>query len=89
MGPRKAYKDMLDNVVSLIACVSMNHQNQLEQMRAMFTTDKNLLSFVITSELIQSKHSYEQKSGNQLISTGFKNSKYRRTEGISRTNPEH
>jgi hypothetical protein len=23
---------MLDNVVSLIACVSMNHQNQLEQM---------------------------------------------------------
>jgi hypothetical protein len=32
MGPRYVYKDMVDNVVSLIACVSMNHQNQLEQM---------------------------------------------------------
>jgi hypothetical protein len=32
MGPRNAYKDMLDNVVSHITCVSMNHQNQLEQM---------------------------------------------------------
>jgi hypothetical protein len=32
MGPRNAYKDMLDNVVSPITCVSMNHQNQLEQM---------------------------------------------------------
>jgi hypothetical protein len=32
MGPRNAYKDMLDNVGSLITCVSMNHQNQLEQM---------------------------------------------------------
>jgi hypothetical protein len=31
---------MLDNVVSTITCVSMNHQNQLEQMakEAMFTT---------------------------------------------------
>jgi hypothetical protein len=40
MGPRNAYKDMLDNVVSLMACVSMNHQNQLEQMAngAMFAT---------------------------------------------------
>jgi hypothetical protein len=40
MGPRNAYKDMLDNVVSPIACVDMNHQNQLEQManEAMFTT---------------------------------------------------
>jgi hypothetical protein len=40
MGPRNAYKDMLDNVVSPITCVSMNHQNQLEQMAngAMFTT---------------------------------------------------
>jgi hypothetical protein len=40
MGPRNVYKDMLDNVVSPITCVSMNHQNQLEQManRAMFTT---------------------------------------------------
>jgi hypothetical protein len=38
MRPRNAYKDMLDNVVSPIACVSMNHQNQLEQManEAMF-----------------------------------------------------
>jgi hypothetical protein len=35
-----AYKDMLDNVVSPITCVSMNHQNQLEQMAnaAMFPT---------------------------------------------------
>jgi hypothetical protein len=40
MGPRTAYKDMLDNVVSPITCVSMNHQNQLEQMvnGAMFAT---------------------------------------------------
>jgi hypothetical protein len=40
MGPMNAYKDMLDNVVSPITCVSMNHQNQLEQMEngAMFTT---------------------------------------------------
>jgi hypothetical protein len=35
-----AYKDMLDKVVSPIACVNMNHQNQLEQMAngAMFAT---------------------------------------------------
>jgi hypothetical protein len=40
MGPMNAYKDMLDNVVSHITCVSMNHQNQIEQMAngAMFTT---------------------------------------------------
>jgi hypothetical protein len=40
MGPRNAYKDMLDKVVSPIACINMNHQNQLEQManEAMFTT---------------------------------------------------
>jgi hypothetical protein len=40
MRPRNAYKDMLSNVVSLIACVSMNHQNQLEQMTngAIFAT---------------------------------------------------
>jgi hypothetical protein len=40
MGPRNAYKDMLDNVVSPITCVNMNHQNQLEQMAkgAMFAT---------------------------------------------------
>jgi hypothetical protein len=39
MGPRNAYKDMLDNVISPITCVSMNHQNQLEQManEAMFS----------------------------------------------------
>jgi hypothetical protein len=42
MGPRYVYKDMLDNVVSLIACVSMNHQYQFEQMEeeAMFTTKR-------------------------------------------------
>jgi hypothetical protein len=41
MGPMNAYKDMLDNVVSPITCVSMNHQNQLEQMAngAMFATN--------------------------------------------------
>jgi hypothetical protein len=40
MGPKNAYKDMLDNVVSPITCVSMNHQNQLEQMAngVMFAT---------------------------------------------------
>jgi hypothetical protein len=40
MGPRNAYKDMLDKVVSPIACVNMNHQNHLEQMAngAMFAT---------------------------------------------------
>jgi hypothetical protein len=38
-----AYKDMLDNVVSPITCVVMNHQNQLEQMAngAMFATARN------------------------------------------------
>jgi hypothetical protein len=40
MGPMNAYKDMLDNVVSPITCVSRNHQNQLKQMEngAMFAT---------------------------------------------------
>jgi hypothetical protein len=32
MRPSNAYKNMLDNVVSLITCVSTNYQNQLEQM---------------------------------------------------------
>jgi hypothetical protein len=42
MGPRNAYKDMLDKVVSPIACVNMNHQNQLVQMAngAMFATEE-------------------------------------------------
>jgi hypothetical protein len=41
IGPRNSYKDMLDNVVSPITCVVMNHQNQLEKMAngAMFATD--------------------------------------------------
>jgi hypothetical protein len=40
MGPRNAYEDMLDKVVSPNACVNMNHQNQLEQMAngVMFAT---------------------------------------------------
>jgi hypothetical protein len=40
MGPRNTYKHMLNKVVSPIACVNMNHQNQLEQMTngAMFAT---------------------------------------------------
>jgi hypothetical protein len=43
MGPRYIYNDMLDNVDSPIACVSMNHQNQLEQMAngAMFATARH------------------------------------------------
>jgi hypothetical protein len=47
MGPRNAYKDMLDSVISPITCVSMNHQNQLEQMAngVMFATrDSYVLS---------------------------------------------
>jgi hypothetical protein len=40
MGRSNAYKDMLDNVVSPIARVSMNYQNYPEQMAngAMFAT---------------------------------------------------
>jgi hypothetical protein len=40
MGSRNAYNDMLDKVISPIACVSMNHQNQLKQMTngVMFAT---------------------------------------------------
>jgi hypothetical protein len=54
MGPRNAYKDMLDNVVSLIACVSMNHQNQLEQManEAMFSTLIVVFFFSLFSLLV-------------------------------------
>jgi hypothetical protein len=41
---------MLDNVVSPITCVSMNHQNQLEQMAngAMFATLIQLLLAIFT-----------------------------------------
>jgi hypothetical protein len=41
MGPSNTYKDKLNNVVSLITCISMNHQNQLEQMTngVMFATE--------------------------------------------------
>jgi hypothetical protein len=41
-----AYKDKLDNVISPITCVSMNHQNQLEQMAngAMFSTSALLVA---------------------------------------------
>jgi hypothetical protein len=47
MGPRNAYKGMLDKVVSLIACVNMNHQNELEQManEATFATLLEELEF--------------------------------------------
>jgi hypothetical protein len=40
MGPRNDYKDMLNKVVSPIAFVNMNHQNQHEEMakEAMFAT---------------------------------------------------
>jgi hypothetical protein len=44
IGPRYVYKDMLDDLVSLIICVSMNHQNQLEQMAngVMFATVRKI-----------------------------------------------
>jgi hypothetical protein len=47
MEPRNAYKDMLDNEVSPITCVSMNHQNQLEQKAngAMFATMYHVIKF--------------------------------------------
>jgi hypothetical protein len=50
MGPRNAYKDMLDNVVSPIACVNMDHQNHLEQMAngAMFATNFFFQNFFIS-----------------------------------------
>jgi hypothetical protein len=46
-----AYKDMLDNVVSHITCVSMNHLNQLEQMAngAMFATAISLATRGLTA----------------------------------------
>jgi hypothetical protein len=46
MGPKNAYKGMLDNVVSPITCVTMNHKNQLEQMTngVMFATPTSPLS---------------------------------------------
>jgi hypothetical protein len=49
MRPMNAYKDMLDNVVSPITCVSMNHENQLEQMAngAMFATHHNVLYMIL------------------------------------------
>jgi hypothetical protein len=49
MRPMNAYNDMLDNVVSPITCVSMNHQNQLEQMvnGAMFATKESLALIAI------------------------------------------
>jgi hypothetical protein len=50
MGPRNAYKDTLDKLVSLIACVNMNHKNQLEQManEAMFDTISPFWWFMTT-----------------------------------------
>jgi hypothetical protein len=53
MGPRNAYKDMLDNVVSPITCVSMNHKNQLEQManEAMFAA-RGLLGVLALCQLL-------------------------------------
>jgi hypothetical protein len=48
MGPKNAYKDMRDNIVSPITCANMNHQNQLEQManEAMFATISPFLVIV-------------------------------------------
>jgi hypothetical protein len=55
MGPRNAYKDMLDNVVSPITCVSMNHENQLEQMAngAMFATKSLTIGSLICAKATQ------------------------------------
>jgi hypothetical protein len=54
MRPMNAYKDMLDNVVSPITCVSMNHENQLEQMAngAMFATHHNVLYMILWASLV-------------------------------------
>jgi hypothetical protein len=54
MRPMNAYKDMLDNVVSPITCVSMNHQNQLEQMAngAMFASPVFTKNGVYTCPLV-------------------------------------
>jgi hypothetical protein len=56
MGPRYIYEDMLDNVISPIACVSMNHQNQLEQMAngAMFDTNDHPLVVKISIDVVSS-----------------------------------
>jgi hypothetical protein len=35
MWPRYVYKDVLDNTAIPITCVSMNHENQLEQLKQM------------------------------------------------------
>jgi hypothetical protein len=50
MRPSNAYKDMLDNVISPITCVSMNHQNQLKQITngAIFATNRSILYYNIT-----------------------------------------
>jgi hypothetical protein len=68
MGPRNAYKDMLDNVVSPITCVSMNHKNQLEQMAkgAMFATTFNR-TIVIGSELAHRDQILNKFGGNKNI----------------------
>jgi hypothetical protein len=58
MGPMKAYKDMLNNKISLITCVSMNHQNQLEQMAngAMFATVVDLSIYRDKKKIVVSMH---------------------------------
>jgi hypothetical protein len=54
MRPRDAYKDMSDNVVSPITFVTMNHQNQLEQManRVMFATICPIYSWLSGKEYL-------------------------------------
>jgi hypothetical protein len=61
MWPRNAYKDMLDNVVSLITCVSMIHQNQLEQMAigAMFATFLQVSLHLLQPSFSGFKHLYK------------------------------
>jgi hypothetical protein len=58
MGPRNAYKDMLDKLVSRITCVSMNHQNQLEQMAngAMFSARSHLLEAIRGADELWSRY---------------------------------
>jgi hypothetical protein len=52
-----AYKDMLDNVVSPITCVSMNHQNQLEQLAkgALYATPGASVVVVFSVEVVHDR----------------------------------
>jgi hypothetical protein len=69
MGPRNAYTDMLDNVVSPITCVSMNHQNQLEQMAngAMFATTWTMMDPLMSLSCQSSVGALGYLGGRELV----------------------